>query len=170
MSFLYFKKNDTLVYLNWKILYINFRINSIKTTFQTSIKWYKVISSSVFFVIINAIFFSFIFWILTFILKYFYSNKNTNYKLNFYECGFKSLTNIKVQYNINFILIILFLIIYDGEFLVLLPFSLNLNIINITSLLVLLIFLFLLIITLIYDLIYNALEWQVINWEKNKKN
>ena len=36
---------------------------------------------------------------------------------DFYECGFKSLSNIKVQYNINFILIILFLIIYDGEFL-----------------------------------------------------
>jgi NADH:ubiquinone oxidoreductase subunit 3 (subunit A) len=112
-------------------------------------------------VIINAMVFSIIFWVLTFMLKYYYSNKNFNYKLNFYECGFKSLNNIKVQYNINFILIVLFLLVYDGEFLILTPLALNISIINIVSILVLLIFIILLIITLVYDLIYNALEWQV---------
>ncbi len=120
-----------------------------------------VISSSVAIVIINAVIFSFIFWILTFIFKYFYSNYNFNYKLNFYECGFKSLTNIKIQYNINFILIVLFILIYDGEFLLLIPVSLNISILNLTSLLVLILFILLLVFTLIFDLIYNSLEWQV---------
>jgi len=120
-----------------------------------------VINNIVFFIIYNAFFFSFIFWILTFLLKFYYSNKNYNYKLNFYECGFKSLTNIKIQYTINFILIILFLLIYDGEFFILIPLALNINLINFTSLFLFIFFILLLIITLIFDLIYNSLEWQI---------
>ena len=120
-----------------------------------------MISGIVLYVIINACVFSLIFWILTYMLKFYYSNKNFTYKLNFYECGFKSITNIKVQYNINFILIILFLLIYDGEFLILIPISLNISLLNFISIFILLFFMLLLIITLIYDLIYNSLEWQV---------
>ena len=112
-------------------------------------------------VICNAIIFSFIFWLLTFIFKYYYSNKNSNYKLNFYECGFKSLNNIKIQYNINFTLIILFLLIYDGEFLILIPIALNIGLLNYTSLFLLILFILLLIFTLIFDYIFNSLEWQV---------
>jgi len=120
-----------------------------------------VIGGIVLYIIIYACLFSLIFWILTFILKCYYSNKNYEYKLNFYECGFKSLSNIKIQYNINFILIILFLIIYDGEFLFLIPFSLNISTINFTSLFLIFFFIYMLIITIIYDLIFNCLEWQI---------
>lgn len=109
-------------------------------------------------VISNALIFSFIFWVLTFIFKYYYSNKNFNYKLNFYECGFKSLNNIKIQYNINFTLIMLFLLIYDGEFLILVPIALNINILNFTALILLILFILLLIFTLIFDYIFNSLE------------
>lgn len=121
---------------------------------------YDVITATVSLVIVNAIFFSFIFWILTFLLKYYYSNKNFTYKLNFYECGFKSLTNLKVQYNINFILIILFILIYDGEFLVLIPLALNISLLSFPALFVLIFFIVMLIATLVYDLIFNSLEWQ----------
>lgn len=120
-----------------------------------------MISSTVALIIINASIFSIIFWILTFVFKYYYSNKNFNYKLNFYECGFKSLNNIKIQYNINFILIILFLLIYDGEFLILIPLALNITILNFVSVFILICFLLLLIFTLVFDLIYNSLEWQI---------
>ncbi len=120
-----------------------------------------MISITISYVILNAFIFSFIFWIITFILKSFYSNKNFNYKLNFYECGFKSLNNIKIQYNINFILILLFLVIYDGEFLILIPLSLNISLVNFISIFLLLLFIILLVLTLIYDLIFNSLEWQV---------
>jgi len=124
-----------------------------------------VIGSIVLYTILNACIFSLIFWILTFSLKYFYSNKNFEYKLNFYECGFKSLTNIKIQYNINFVLIILFLIIYDGEFLFLIPFALNVSIASFASLFLIFFFIFFLTVTILYDLIYNSLEWQVkIRW------
>lgn len=122
---------------------------------------FTVISSIIFYLIINALLFSLIFWILTFILKFYYSNKNFTYKLNFYECGFKSLNNIKIQYNINFILLILFLLIYDGEFLILIPLSLNMGILTFNSIFLLFVFILLLIVTLVFDLIYNALDWQV---------
>lgn len=122
---------------------------------------YKVISSIIFYTVVNAFLFSLIFWFLTFLLKFYYSNKNFNYKLSFYECGFKSLTNIKVQYNINFILIVLFLLIYDGEFLVLIPLSLNISLLNFVSLFVLFLFIVLLLVTLLFDLIYSSLEWQI---------
>lgn len=80
------------------------------------------------------------------------------YKLNFYECGFKSLNNIKIQYNINYILIILFILIYDGEFLILIPASLNISLFSFSSIFLVILFVLLLILTLIFDLIYNALE------------
>jgi len=119
-----------------------------------------VVSGSVALIVINAVFFSCIFWILTFIFKFYYSNKAYNYKLNFYECGFKSLTNIKIQYTINFTLIMLFLLIYDGEFLILIPLALNISILNLHSILILFIFIVFLIITLAIDYVYSSLEWQ----------
>ena len=110
--------------------------------------------------IIYAIFFSFIFWILTYLGKWMFSNKYYNYKLNFYECGFKSLTNVNISYSINFILLLLFLLIYDGEFLILLPFSLNINLFYLQTFWVFWFFLFWLIFALLIDYIYQALEWQ----------
>lgn len=112
-------------------------------------------------VIINAIIFSFVFWILTFISKFYYSNKYYNLKLNFYECGFKSLTQFRVSYNINFLLLILFLLLYDGEFLIIIPFSLNVLVSNLSSYLILTYFLVWLYLTLLLDYIFNALDWQV---------
>ena len=120
-----------------------------------------MIGSIVAYLILHAFFFSLIFWIITFALKFYYSNKSFEYKLNFYECGFKSLTNVKVQYNINFILIILFLLIYDGEFLILIPLALNISIVSFPSIFLFIFFIYFLIITILYDLIYNSLEWQV---------
>ncbi|MCA9460332.1 MAG: NADH-quinone oxidoreductase subunit A [Nanoarchaeota archaeon] len=65
---------------------------------------------------------------LTFIGKVVYTNKYFNYKLNFYECGFKNLTRKKISYEINYIMLVLFLLIYDGEFLILIPFAFNTSI------------------------------------------
>lgn len=52
----------------------------------------------------------------------------------------------------------LFLLIYDGEFLILVPIALNINILNFTALFLLIIFILLLIFTLIFDYIFNSLE------------
>lgn len=115
----------------------------------------------VFLVVINAIIFSFIFWILTFVSKYYYSNKYYNTKLNFYECGFKSLNQFQINYSLNFILLVLFLLLYDGEFLILIPFSLNVLISEFFTFFLIFYFLFWLYLTLLLDYAYSALEWQV---------
>lgn len=110
--------------------------------------------------IVNAILFSCIFWILTFISKTLYSNSYTNYKLNFYECGFKNITKKKITYDINYVMVLLFLLIYDGEFLILIPFSFNISYISIYNIGALIFFLLWLLIALFYDYAFGALEWQ----------
>lgn len=112
-------------------------------------------------IIINAIIFSGIFWILTFLAKVFYTNKYFNYKLNFYECGFKNFTKVKTLYSINYIMLILFLLIYDGEFLILIPLAFNSSIVSVNFLLGASAFILWLIIALVFDYIYKALDWQV---------
>lgn len=52
----------------------------------------------------------------------------------------------------------LFLLIYDGEFLILIPLALNISLLNLYSILILCIFIIFLIITLIIDYVYNSLE------------
>lgn len=111
--------------------------------------------------IISAFLFSFIFWLLTFIAKYYYSNKFYSFKLNFYECGFKSLNKFQISYPINFILLILFLLLYDGEFLIIIPLSLNIAISSFASLVLFLYFLIWLHLTLLLDYIFSAIEWQL---------
>lgn len=105
--------------------------------------------------------FSFIFWILTISLKLFYYDKYTNYKLDFYECGFKSVTSIKIQIPLQFILIAVFLLIYDAEFLILYPAFFNLFYLNFFQVLFLFIFCLLLYITIYLDFVYTALDWYV---------
>lgn len=112
-------------------------------------------------IITNAIVFSFIFWLLTFLGKVFYSNKYFNYKLNFYECGFKNLSTKSIQYEINFMLLILFLLIYDGEFLVLIPYALNSDLIDPAVCLSIFFFFLWMLVALYYDHFYSALDWQV---------
>ena len=111
--------------------------------------------------IANAFIFTFIFWILTFVAKYTYSNKFYNYKLNFYECGFKNFSKKKFSYELNFILFLLFLLIYDGEFLVLIPMSLNPTVLSWEVAGAVLFFFLWLIITLLFDYSGKTLEWQV---------
>lgn len=136
-------------------------IKSCVVTFKTKIKLVKVAGNIVFLIIVNAFVFSFIFWILTFISKYYYSNKYYNTKLNFYECGFKSLNHFQINYSVNFLVLVLFLLLYDGEFLILIPFSFNIFTANYSSYLVVIYFLIWLYLTLLLDYIFNALEWQI---------
>lgn len=112
-------------------------------------------------IVLNTIIFSNIFWILTFISKYFYSNKYYQLKFNFYECGFTAITKFQISYSINFILLVLFLLIYDGEFLVIIPFSLNLMNSSLNVFILILFFFVWLLLTLFLDYVYSALDWQV---------
>lgn len=111
--------------------------------------------------VFNAIIFSFIFWVLTFAAKCLFSNKYYDYKLNFYECGFKNLTKKHISYEVNYVMIMLFLLIYDGEFLILVPYALNLTKISVEIIVCIAVFLVWIIAALLFDYAFSALEWQV---------
>ena len=90
----------------------------------------------------------------------FNKKKNHFFKKKYYECGFNSLSDINISVNINFLLIGIFLILYDIEFTFLFPFIINITIANIYSFFIFSVFYLLIIISLLYDWQLNALDWQ----------
>ena len=108
----------------------------------------------------NIIVFSLIFWGLTVLGSYFYKKKNHKIKRNFYECGFKSTSDINFQINLNFIMICIFLVLYDIEFTFLFPMLFNFTSIFMFQYFFFILFIFLIVISLYYDILTNALSWQ----------
>ena len=90
----------------------------------------------------------------------FNKKKSHLYKKKYYECGFSSLSDINISININFLLIGVFLILYDIEFTFLFPFIVNIDLANVYSFLVFTTFYLLIIISLLYDWQRDALDWQ----------
>lgn len=105
--------------------------------------------------------FSLIFWFLLFVSSYFYKIKNQPSKRHFIECGFKSLTDINIQININFVMLCIFLILYDIEFTLLFPILFNMWNINMLQYIYFTLFILLIIASLFYDWQTNSLSWQL---------
>lgn len=114
-----------------------------------------------FFFLQNVLVFSIIFWLLLFISSYFYKIKNHLSKKHFCECGFKSLSDLNIQININFIMLAVFLILYDIEFTLLFPLLFNSFYVNILQYYYFSIFILLIIASLYYDTQTNSLNWQL---------
>jgi len=113
-----------------------------------------------FFFIQNVLIFVLIFWALTFAGEYFYKVKSQYTKKQFYECGFKSLTDVNIQFNINFALLCVFLILYDIEFVFLFPFLFNIMVVGYLEFFLFFLFTFFILLSLFYDWQMNALSWQ----------
>ncbi len=108
----------------------------------------------------NILIFSLIFWVLTILGSFFYKKKKNKFKRNFYECGFKSISDINIQININFIMICVFLILYDIEFTFLFPVLFNFWLSDLYQFLLFSLFVFFILVSLYYDIMLNALSWQ----------
>ncbi len=112
------------------------------------------------FIFFNCFLISFIFWLLTFI-GYLFRDSYENYTAgSFYECGFRSLQNNTISFNLNTISIALFLVIYEIEFLLIVPHSFSLffyNDINNTWFIVFILFIF---VTLLFDLMLDVIKWE----------
>ena len=108
----------------------------------------------------NIFVFSLIFWGLTVIGSFFYKKKNHFMKKQFYECGFKAISDVNLQINLNFILLCVFLILYDIEFTLLFPILLNFSNIFFFQYVIFLLFVILILLSLYYDIQMNALSWQ----------
>ena len=112
------------------------------------------------FLVQNIFLFCLIFWFLTWAAEYFFKKKNHATKRNFYECGFKSTSDINLQINFNFSMICIFLILYDIEFTLLIPIFFNFSFLFLFNYVLLISFIVLIILSLIYDWQMNALNWQ----------
>ena len=110
-------------------------------------------------IVLNCFIFSFIFWLLTFFSKIFYVSKYKNYKLDFYECGFQRTSFLKVNYSIQYILLSTFLILYDGELLLLYPVFMDLVYTSNYIITVIFFFIFLLVLAVLVDYLYSTLDW-----------
>ena len=103
------------------------------------------------FLLQNVLLFGCIFWVLTWAAEYFFKKKNHVAKKQFYECGFKAISELNIQVNINFSLVCVFLILYDIEFTFLFPILFNFFSISFCDFLLVLFFILLIIVSLIYD-------------------
>lgn len=108
----------------------------------------------------NILIFGVIFWLLTWGSEYFFSKKSHLTTKQFYECGFKTLSELNIQINLNFSMLCIFLILYDIEFTLLFPIIFNLLNSSIVEIFFLLFFILLIVVSLIYDWQLNALNWQ----------
>ena len=115
----------------------------------------------IFFFLKNIFLFSIIFWLLLYLSSYFYKIKNQSSKKHFCECGFKSLSDLNIQININFVMLCVFLILYDIEFTLLFPILFNIFSVGITQYVYYTIFMVLIITSLLYDWQTNSLSWQI---------
>ena len=79
-------------------------------------------------------------------------------KKQFYECGFKAISDVNLQINLNFILLCVFLILYDIEFTLLFPILLNFSNIFFFQYVIFLLFVILILLSLYYDIQMNALS------------
>lgn len=109
----------------------------------------------------NVLVFSLIFWALLLLSSYFYKIKNQKSKRHFCECGFKALSDINIQININFAMLCIFLILYDIEFTLLFPILFNIWNISIIQYFFFVFFILLIVASLFYDWQTNSLSWQI---------
>ena len=85
---------------------------------------------------------------------------STSNKHNFYECGVKPTSQKIINFNINYLLLSIFFILYDSELLFIIPLIYNFNFITLIDFSLILIYLVLIIISLLIDFEKNSIIWQ----------
>jgi NADH:ubiquinone oxidoreductase subunit 3 (subunit A) len=114
-----------------------------------------------FFFLQNVLIFGLIFWLLTWATEWFFQKKNHVSKGQLYECGFKAISDINIQINLNFSMVCVFLILYDVEFIFLFPLFFNSIFSNLVVFYVFFFFIFFILISLVYDLNQQALNLSI---------
>ena len=79
---------------------------------------------------------------------------------DFYECGFKPMTQKAIRLPIQFLLICVFFLLYDIELIFLFPFVSGITFLGIYDILLISLFFLLLFFSLIFDFNRHALLWQ----------
>jgi NADH:ubiquinone oxidoreductase subunit 3 (subunit A) len=110
-----------------------------------------------FFFLQNVLVFGLIFWLLTWLTEWFFQKKNHVSKGQLYECGFRAISDINIQINLNFSMVCVFLILYDVEFTFLFPLLFNSAFADAGAFYIFFSFIFFILISLVYDLNQHSL-------------
>lgn len=89
----------------------------------------------------------------------FYDRFEYKNREDFYECGFKTTTDINFNLNFSFFISGVFLILYDIELVLLVPFLFNYDVMNSTVAAGYIIFALAIFFTLIIDVWTETVEW-----------
>lgn len=114
---------------------------------------------SIIFFIINSLIVVLLFWLITFIGSFFFKKNENFVKFEFYECGFKSISDFNFKLNIGTFSTMIFVVLYDIELLFTLPFLLDQTIYS-NFCMFNVIFLYICIfITIVIDLYFDIIKW-----------
>lgn len=101
----------------------------------------------------------FILWIITFFGFVYRKNFNNKEKFDVYECGFKTINNFSLELNYSTIVISMFLILYELELFLLVPFFFNIEFWNYWNSFILVLYMFVINMTIMLDVKFSALKW-----------
>jgi NADH-quinone oxidoreductase subunit A len=113
---------------------------------------------TIIFIFQNIMLLTLLFWFLSYIGVKFFKEKNNNNSFEFFECGFNTLSKFNFKLNFNIFLVTVLLILYDVEFLLLVPYFYNFSISSFFSIIILLVFFFFIVTTFVYDWQLTALN------------
>jgi NADH:ubiquinone oxidoreductase subunit 3 (subunit A) len=106
----------------------------------------------------NVFIFCMVFWALTWVGEWYAGPKEHKTKRQIYECGFRALSDLNLEVNLNFSLVCAFLILYDVEFTFLFPFLFNSSMVDSAAFFAAGCFFTLLVLALFYDFNQNATD------------
>lgn len=110
-----------------------------------------MIDVTIFFFFQNIVLLTTLFWFLSWFGKKFFKEKNNSASYELFECGFLPTTNFNIKINFNIFLVAILLILYDVEFLFLVPFFYNISAASVFGFIVFFNFLAFVVSTFIYD-------------------
>ena len=106
----------------------------------------------------NVFLFCMIFWGLTWLGEWYANPREHKAKRQVYECGFKALSDLNLEVNLNFSLVCAFLILYDVEFTFLFPLLFNFGAVDAQAFFLAGVFFSFLLLALVYDVNQNATD------------
>lgn len=98
-------------------------------------------------------------WAITFFGFNYNNNIDCKEKFDIYECGFKSINNFKIELNYSTVIISMFLVLYEFEMFLFVPFFFNVKVWNIVNVTVLTMYIYFINMTIWIDVKFNALKW-----------
>jgi NADH:ubiquinone oxidoreductase subunit 3 (subunit A) len=111
-----------------------------------------------FFFIKNTVVVSVLFWLLTELGNIFFDRVEYKNREDFYECGFKTTSDLNFNLNYSFFVSAIFLILYDVELVLIIPFLFNYTIMSDAAFFSFFFFIIIVFITFVVDIITNTIE------------